>query len=225
MAVQHYGVLKGTVLDMKRETDDDSPHFQVEVLGEPDTRYRCAINVMSSSKESEVLYAARDHFDASAITLLPNIPYGYTPIDETRRELALDYVRGGLFDPRNMVPLPHEVTGPDNDLNDFIETYMQKAKSEKATVYIYGSKFGPEPGADKIFGFKPTNGMHNIHMNQGNPIDTRWEKDNGTWHDGGILIQFADQWAAVFLAFLSQSWCTDEEGHPYTFCDHTQLNG
>ncbi|MFE5354409.1 DUF2278 domain-containing protein, partial [Bacillus cereus] len=38
MAVQHYGVLKGTVSDMKRETDDDSPHFQHEVLGEPDTR-------------------------------------------------------------------------------------------------------------------------------------------------------------------------------------------
>lgn len=64
MAVQQYGVLKGIVLDMKRETDDDSPHFQVKMLGEENTYYRCAINVMSSSEESEVLYLADDQFDS-----------------------------------------------------------------------------------------------------------------------------------------------------------------
>ncbi|MDP4525917.1 YukJ family protein [Bacillus halotolerans] len=224
MAVQQYGVLKGVVLDMKRETDDDSPHFQVKMLGEENTYYRCAINVMSSSEESEVLYLADDQFDSSSITILPNMPYGYTKINDENREVALDYVRGNLFDSREMKPLPHEITGPDNDLNDFIETYMKKAKEEKATVYIFGSKFGPEQAADKIFGFTPTNGMHNIHMNQGNALDTRWKKDNGSWHDGGILIQFADQWAAVFLAFLSQSWCTDENGNPVRDCDHTQTS-
>lgn len=176
MAVQQYGVLKGIVLDMKRETDDDSPHFQVKVLGEENTYYRCAINVMSSSEESEVLYLADDQFDSSSITILPNMPYGYTKINEGNREVALDYVRGNLFDPREMKPLPHEITGPDNDLNDFIETYMKKAQEEKAPVYIFGSKFGPEQAADKIFGFTPTNGMHNIHMNQGNAMDSRWKK-------------------------------------------------
>ncbi len=99
MAVQQYGVLKGIVLDMKRETDDDSPHFQVKVLGEENTYYRCAINVMSSSEESEVLYLADDQFDSSSITILPNMPYGYTRINEANREVALDYVRGNLFDP------------------------------------------------------------------------------------------------------------------------------
>ncbi|MCY7894551.1 YukJ family protein [Bacillus vallismortis] len=222
MAVQQYGVLKGIVLDMKRETDDDSPHFQVKVLGEENTYYRCAINVMSSSEESEVLYVADDQFDSSTITTLPNMPYGYARITEANREIALDYVRGHLFDSREMKPLRHEITGPDNDLNDFIETYMKKALVEKAPVYLFGSKFGPEQAADKIFGFTPTNGMHNIHMNQGNAMDSRWKKDNGSWHDGGILIQFADQWAAVFLAFLSQSWCTDENGNPVRDCDHTQ---
>ncbi|MCO4849463.1 YukJ family protein [Bacillus vallismortis] len=225
MAVQQYGVLKGIVLDMKRETDDDSPHFQVKVLGEENTYYRCAINVMSSSEESEVLYVADDQFDSSSITILPNMPYGYTKINEANREVALDYVRGHLFDSREMKPLRHEITGPDNDLNDFIETYMKKALVEKAPVYLFGSKFGPEQAADKIFGFTPTNGMHNIHMNQGNAMDSRWKKDNGSWHDGGILIQFADQWAAVFLAFLSQSWCTDENGNPVRDCDHTQRPG
>ncbi|PJY99309.1 MULTISPECIES: YukJ family protein [Bacillus] len=222
MAVQQYGVLKGIVLDMKRETDDDSPHFQVKVLGEENTYYRCAINVMSSSEESEVLYVADDQFNSSTITTLPNMPYGYARITEANREIALDYVRGHLFDSREMKPLRHEITGPDNDLNDFIETYMKKALVEKAPVYLFGSKFGPEQTADKIFGFTPTNGMHNIHMNQGNAMDSRWKKDNGSWHDGGILIQFADQWAAVFLAFLSQSWCTDENGNPVRDCDHTQ---
>ncbi|MDF4189577.1 DUF2278 family protein [Ligilactobacillus salivarius] len=124
MAVQQYGGLKGIVLNMKQETDDDSHHFQVKMLGEENSYYRGAINVMSSSEESGVLYLADDQFDEGSITIRPNMPYGYTRINGENREVALDYVRGNLFDPREMKPLPHEITGPDNDLNDCIETCM-----------------------------------------------------------------------------------------------------
>ncbi|MCY7756396.1 YukJ family protein [Bacillus inaquosorum] len=218
MSVENYGILKGIVNDTKKEVDFDTPHYQLDVIGEDDKHYRCAINVMSSSAQSEVLYYADEKFDASEITHLQKLVKGYTPINENESNqlIALDYVRGKLFDPTKMIPLPHEVTGKDNDLNDFIEKYMNKAIKENATVYIYGSKFGPENKKDKIFGFKPTNGMHNIHMNQGN--SGRWKKDNGIYHDGGILIQFDKSWVAIFLAFLSQSWCTNKQGHPTKFC-------
>ncbi|MFT0804115.1 YukJ family protein [Bacillus swezeyi] len=222
MTVENYGVLKGIVHDTKREVDFDTPHYQVDVVGENDTHYRCAINVMSSSAQSEVLYYADDHFNASEITHLQNLQNGYTSLheDAENHRIALDYVRGHLFDPAKMIPLPHEVTGENNDLNDFIEKYMTKAKKERAPVYIYGSKFGPENQKDKIFGFEPTNGMHNIHMNQGN--SGRWKKDNGIYHDGGIFIQFHDDWVAIFLAFLTQSWCTDKKGDPIKFCGFTE---
>ncbi|MCY8272149.1 YukJ family protein [Bacillus sonorensis] len=222
MAVENYGVLKGTVHDTRREVDFDTPHYQVDVIGEDGTHYRCAINVMSSSAESEVLYYADDDFNASEITHLQNLQNGYTPIreNEANQRIALDYVRGNLCDPTKMIPLPHEVTGENNDLNDFIETYMNEAKKENAAIYVYGSRFGPENKKDKIFGFEPTNGMHNIHMNQGN--SGKWKQDNGVYHDGGILIQFKDYWVAIFLAFLTQSWCTDQNGDPIRFCAFTE---
>jgi hypothetical protein len=54
-------------------------------------------------------------------------------------------------------------------------------------------------------------------MNQGNPRAGGHAGDNGVWHDGGLLFWFpgADRWVAVFLAFQSQSWHTDDRtGHP-----------
>ena len=48
-------------------------------------------------------------------------------------------------------------------------------------------------------------------MNQGNV--EKWKGDNGIWQDGGILIHFEkeEEWIGIFLAFQSQSWCTDDE--------------
>ena len=67
---------------------------------------------------------------------------------------------------------------------------------------------------DKIFGFRPGNGVHDIHMNQGN--SGRFRDDDGVWQDGGLLFQFPgeDRWVAIFLAFQSQAWHTDDTtGH------------
>ncbi|WP_420913528.1 DUF2278 family protein [Bacillus paralicheniformis] len=36
------------------------------------------------------------------------------------------------------------------------------------------------------------------------------------YHDGCFLLKFKDEkrWLAYFLAFQSQSWCTDKQGIP-----------
>ena len=51
-------------------------------------------------------------------------------------------------------------------------------------------------------------------MNQGNTGE--FVRDDCVWQDGGLLLRFPDQhqWVAVFLAFQSQSWHTDDQtGH------------
>ena len=82
-------------------------------------------------------------------------------------------------------------------------------------VYAFGQRWGPEDGTrDKIFGFLPGNGIHDIHMNQGN--SGRFVGDDGVWQDGGLLVHFpsVDRWTAIFLKFQSQSWHTDDvTGH------------
>jgi uncharacterized protein YukJ len=38
-----------------------------------------------------------------------------------------------------------------------------------SVIYAFGAKWGPEKGKpDKYFKFVPGNGIHDIHMNQGN---------------------------------------------------------
>jgi hypothetical protein len=81
---------------------------------------------------------------------------------------------------------------------------------ETALVYAFGQRWGPETKADNYFGFVPGNGIHDIHMNQGNA--GQFTKDNGVWQDGGLIFEFPgqNQWTAVFLKFQSQSWHTDD---------------
>lgn len=230
MPVKKYGVLKGIAIEKEEERDDlESPHYQILMIGEENIKYRIAVNSKSIEEQPELLYLVDEKFNASVITILPKMNNGYTPINENNREIALDYIRSQLFDPTRMKILPSDFPGKDNDLHDLYNKYIQKAIDEKSTIYIYGSKFGPENKKDKVFHFKPTNGMHNIHMNQGNEDKPNGEKDhaedNGICHDGGILIQYKDNhWVAIFLAFQSQSWCTDNHGYPTEVCDHTQAN-
>ena len=95
-------------------------------------------------------------------------------------------------------------------------TFTSSARSAAPTrcVYLFGERWGPETVRDKIFGFKPGNGVHDIHMNQGN--SARFAGDDGVWQDGGMLIHFPSEnrWVGIFLAFQSQAWHTDDTtGH------------
>jgi hypothetical protein len=110
-----------------------------------------------------------------------------------------------------MRPLPFNVPGLGNDLNEEIDKHVQRAMAdEDAIVYAFGERWGPETARDKYFGFRPGNGIHDIHMNQGN--DPKFADQDGVWQDGGVLIHFPvqSQWVAIFLKFQSQTWHTDD---------------
>ena len=129
---------------------------------------------------------------------------------------ALDFIRGNLFDHLDMRTLPASLPGPDNDLSDQLEHFVSRAIQEPgAKLFTFGQRFGPEPTTkDKVFDFLPGNGVHDIHMNQGNVAP--FLGDDGVWQDGGMLLHFpsSQQWVAVFLAFQSQAWHTDDTtGH------------
>ena len=52
--------------------------------------------------------------------------------------------------------MPVSVPGPDNDLNEKLDHFVQRALSnENAWVYAFGETWGPETRADKYFGFRP----------------------------------------------------------------------
>ena len=100
----------------------------------------------------------------------------------------MDYVRGGVVKPKSMKPVPPDTPVADNDLKDLIETEVVKAMDLPGSViYAFGAKWGPEKGKpDEYFKFVPGNGIHDIHMNQGN--SGKYKKDNGVFHDGALVF-------------------------------------
>jgi uncharacterized protein YukJ len=211
MALKNYGVLKGRPVAWLLASGA-STHCQVHLVDDDDD-YRIAVNVKSRQPPSELLYLIVENYAHPMVDDLKRLPAGFTPLQRVAGGLALDYVRAKLFRRDRMVSLPFDVPGPDNELVKKIDYHVRRALAEEgAMIYAFGEHHSPQPNArDKYFGFMPANGIHDIHMNQGNVDD--FKRENGVWQDGAMLLHLPseDRWVAVFLAFLSQCWHTDEE--------------
>jgi uncharacterized protein YukJ len=215
MPLNNYGVLKGRPIG-RRLGSGSSPHYQIHIVDEAGTHYRIAINVRSQLAPSELMYYIKPYFVHPLTSTVEALPSGFSRLAPDSGSGALDLIRGNLLQPGMMTPLPPDLPGPDNDLNEKLDQIVQRAMAdEEALVYAFGERWGPESNkADKYFGFLPGNGIHDIHMNQGNVGS--FIKDDGVWQDGGALFHFPlqRQWTAVFLKFQSQSWHTDDRtGH------------
>lgn len=214
MPLKHYSVLKGRPIAMRFGTGQ-SPHYQIHIVAD-DADYRIAVNVQSADG-SMVEYLVRSRFVHPITDQLKALEEGLHPQPPNPSSITLDFIRGNLMQPQEMVPLPVTAPGPDNDLNEKLDQFVQRALSnENAMIYAFGETWGPETKADKYFGFRPGRGIHDIHMNQGNPIG-KYSGDNGPRQDGGLVFEFPDQnqWAAIFLKFKTQAWHTDDKtGHP-----------
>ena len=213
MPLQRYACLKGRPIGNRLATSR-KPHYQVHISANG-VHYRIAINVQSSDG-SEVQYVVRSRFVHPLTDDLPSLPQGLKRIHSRPGGIALDFIRANLAQPWEFVVLPLSASGPDNDLNEKLDAYVQRAMSDEAAmIYAFGEPWGPEPHkADDYFGFLPGAGIHDIHMNRGNPPG-RFAKDNGPWQDGGLIFEFPNekQWVAVFLKFQSQAWHSgDHEG-------------
>jgi uncharacterized protein YukJ len=203
------------VIDRRSEGGTDTPHYQIHLRG-GEVDFRVAVNVLSQQQPSELLYIADEAFHHPMLAGLPGLPEGFTSLPSQPGGLALDFIRANLFDPQAMRPVPSTVPGPDNDLADLLDHFVERAAADPtARLYAFGQRWGPESATpDKVFGFSPGNGVHDIHMNQGNSQEFR--RDDGVWQDGALLLRFPtqDQSVGVFLAFQSQAWHTDDHtGH------------
>ncbi len=214
MPLKQYGVLKGRAIAARREDGANTPHYQIHLVANL-AHYRIAVNVKSKESPSELLFLVDDQFQHPITAQLSNLPFDFTPLPHQPGGAALDFIRGNLFNRLDMRELPPSEPGPDNDLADRLDHYTMRAINEaNALVYAFGERWGPEQQSDKIFHFSPGNGVHDIHMNQGNV--KQFVGDDGVWQDGGLILHLpaTQQWVGIFLAFQSQAWHTDDTtGH------------
>ena len=223
MPIQHYGVLKGKVYERIRATSK-SEHFQI-LVNRGDNPHRIAVNTKSAEPPSEVLFYANEdfHHQITDAILQADLTVGFTPLSSNPESIALDFIRSNLFDINEMIPLPSNAEGNNDDLNDRLDFFIQLAiKDEAAVIYAFGQHWEDQHGADQYFHeINPSTGIHDIHMNQGNKPGKHF-KDNGVYQDGGLIIHYPsrNRWAAVFTAFQSQAFHTDDQtGNPLNDLD------
>jgi len=145
MAIKNYGILKGKAEARKEERDFSSPHYQIFVsTGGPD--FRIAINVRSSLNPPDLLFFVDENFQHPLTEDLVSLNQGFTEVERKKDGLALDFIRGNLFDRRKMKALPHNIPNPDNDLNDKLNHYLGRLFNHQKLI----STPGENDGAQKL---------------------------------------------------------------------------
>jgi uncharacterized protein YukJ len=226
MPIAHYSVLKGRPTAGK-VVSGASAHYQITVdaTGGP---FTAAVNIQSVDG-SEVLYAIKQGFTPPDPAGLAALATGITALPSQPGGLALDFVRemvgsAPMISRSQMTDLPiaantaeflsYQPGGEASDAerashalqNAVVQLLDQAVADPGSTVYVFGSAYADAGTVD---------GIHDIHMNQGNPLNNHGG-DNGIWQDGALFLSLPSQssWTAVFLAFQTEVWTTGSKGNP-----------
>lgn len=158
---------------------------------------------------------------------LLNQPSGYHDLPSNASSGAVDYIRDMRLRTFSLLPT---IRPPYHSDTVFLKKLLPLWRIIETTP-TWKSGTGLEalqdlesllPGAQRvlIFGQKyenanGTRGLHNVHQNQGDPVDSRWGPANGTWQDGITIIVYADGRMSAFMnRFSTQATRTDDHGNP-----------
>jgi len=227
MPITNYSVLAGRPISGKVVTGA-STHYQIsmQAAGGP---FTVAVNIQSVDG-SEVLYAIVEEFTPPDLAGLLALPMGMTALKSEPGGLALDFVRstvnGAPMITKAQMTLLPQLKGKTKGGSEE-EQMIQRARAkalENAVVTLLNMTIADKDGVIYAFGSSyadagKVDGIHDIHMNQGNPVggsDGGFSGDNGIWQDGALFIHLPSQgtWTAVFIAFQTESWSTDSSGNP-----------
>ena len=141
------------------------------------------------------------------LATLASGPLGFTPLRTGPGGQGLDYLRDNLFPIQNMVPIPPEGAGV--TLANLLDAQIERAKADKQSVVVVCGEFFHDQGSDHTFDFSPEQGVHDIHMMQGN--SGNFADDNRVNGDGALFIRYAGgETVALFARFSVQDLNTDE---------------
>jgi len=215
MALNHgYGVVAGVKEDYFRDPPNDyGQYFHGNLrLRTPAGVYHCAIDVDSKAVPNGVQWRIIE-LRPSMLKGVDKLGEGWHPLESTADSGALDFIRNRDLSWRHHLgcvpgllaavfrvhfPVPWK-SGVSTEALADLEPLLEVAQR----IWVFG-----EPFEDGL-------GVHNIHQNQGDPLDSQWSAENGIWQDGATLVQRQDGSFALFCnKFVTQSVRTDENGKP-----------
>jgi uncharacterized protein YukJ len=206
-AQRTYGVLVGKIEDGRMDPGGRSPHYEIWVKAESD--YRIAVNVLSVDGSDVLAFFDADFKAATKLDLatLASGPLGFTPLRTGPDGQGLDYLRDNLFPVQIMAPIPPAGAGV--TLANLLDAQIERAKADKQAIVLACGEFFRDRGSDQTFNFSPEQGVHDIHMMQGN--SGSFADDNRVNGDGALFIRYGGgETVALFARFSVQDLSTDD---------------
>lgn len=226
-----YGVVIGTLASHFIDPPDNQgnwPHYHLKV-STPQGEYDCVINLKSVT-QVKVEYRDFRNVDRARFSQILALSDGFHALASSSASGALDHVRHpGLQNP--LVPCLWPLPGwpkpewplpewprpllrwrrrcnctqwwKENGLN--LIKLMQYYVENVERIYVFG-----EPYTSGL-------GVHNVHMNQGDPIGSSFSAENGIWQDGGVIYEYTTpqpRLSVMLTKFETQSLQTDSNGRP-----------
>jgi uncharacterized protein YukJ len=224
-----YCLFKGELVNAApfRPEYPGSPHYVISLTG-PQGAFKLVVNAASDEVgedgNNNVYFYKDVAFDDAVTGQLAALADGLQKDGFPR----LDYWQDkSLLDLRRMRPVPYQdEDGARVDVNDDISDALSIDTSQPAQSLPYDNGNGrpqnrdfyppSEPGVI-VYGygflFPQGDGLHETHMNQGNPRGRHWN-ENGAFQDGAVIIQRRAGFQALFTAFQTQRLPTDARGYP-----------
>jgi hypothetical protein len=213
MAVQDYGVVIGAYDHFDRDpTNRFGNLFHAHIfVRAPDATgapalYNCAVDVKFLNGKVE--YAMLSGLDRARFSTLRALSNGSRALGQSASSGALDYLRSGLLAVLTAGGLTPPVWRQNvggsvlNDLESFLTAWGTIQR-----IYVFGARF-LHPAQT------PPQGVHDVHLNQGDPPGP-FQALDGVWQDGGIIVERIDRtFDGFFVKFVAQSMNTDEHGLP-----------
>ncbi len=205
MTIKNYNVLKAKIIDGSFKGGKHE-HYIINVQ-DSEKKYQAFVNVLSSDK-SFLEYVLNPNWKNPLQDKLRELELGLHNIPSQPDGIAIDYIRSGVVNAKLFNGVPIDISISDNNLVALIDHFVQDAQSEDdSLIYVFGSAFKDENEDGEELG------IHDVHMNQGNPLDSNFKGDNGVYQDGALFFQYSNDepWVSLFLKFRSQSMSTDDE--------------
>lgn len=215
MSLEHYGVLIGTFDHFEKENEDDyGKWFHGFVFVRANQKiYRCAVDVNKPDGGFQYMTIP---LQPKLFTKVSSMADGYHELAKTPDSGAIDYIRSPIIQQsegcllafyaliKAIFHLKKKTDVWITNTGDKALNALQNLVKNSVRLYMFGAPFHDY---DK-------DGMHDVHMNQGDPPGPFYHL-NGIWQDGCVIVERPGDVLKAYLGkFVTQSLKTDDNGNP-----------
>jgi hypothetical protein len=220
MPVQDYGVVIGQFDHFDRDDANRygnffHGHIFVNAAG---LSYNCAVDVKYPNGTVE--YFKPGKLDDTKFTTVSGLADGFHSLASNTASGAIDYVRSPLISEAlgcvaTIYAWLNAFTGQNyqvwtknvgmSALSD-LEAFLA-ADGGIQRIYVFGARYRNQNQS-------PPQGMHDVHMNQGDPPG-QFQLLDGIWQDGGVIVlRPSGMLTGFFVKFVTQTLNTNNQGLP-----------